>query len=138
MTDNLLEFSVAGDPVPQGSMKAFVVGGRAVLTSDNKKLKAWRKRLCVLIQAQLLGERISRDTAVGVRISFRLLKPKTVKRVFPTVKPDLDKLVRAVLDAITESGAWADDSQVIELHVRKSYTSTVAGVAVEVFQIPSK
>lgn len=41
----------------------------------------------------------------------------------PHVKPDLDKLLRAVLDSITQSGAWNDDAQVVELaRLAKVYT----------------
>ena len=33
---------VPGIPVPQGSTKAFVRGGRAIVTSANAKLRPWR------------------------------------------------------------------------------------------------
>lgn len=36
-------------------------------------------------------------------------------------RPDADKLARAVLDAITESGTIRDDAQVVSLRVRKRY-----------------
>jgi hypothetical protein len=36
-------------------------------------------------------------------------------------RPDADKLARAVLDAITESGTIRDDAQVVSLQVRKRY-----------------
>jgi hypothetical protein len=34
-------------------------------------------------------------------------------------RPDLDKLVRAVFDAIGSAGVWADDSQVVTVHAHK-------------------
>ena len=36
-------------------------------------------------------------------------------------RPDVDKLARAVLDAITESGTLRDDCQVVALSARKRY-----------------
>lgn len=36
-------------------------------------------------------------------------------------KPDIDNVVKAVLDALN-GVAYRDDTQVIELHVRKSYS----------------
>ena len=39
------------------------------------------------------------------------------------VKPDLDNLVKAVLDALNDL-AWHDDAQIIELHVSKKYVES--------------
>ena len=44
--------------------------------------------------------------------------PKRVTEV--TTKPDVDKLARAALDALT-GVLWADDSQVVSLHAQKEY-----------------
>lgn len=38
----MISFTVPGRPIPQGSMKAFVRGNHAHLTSDNPALKDWR------------------------------------------------------------------------------------------------
>lgn len=76
---------------------------------------------------------------VSVRITFFIPHPKTVKRHMPTVPPDIDKLCRAVLDALTDAGVWADDSQVVDLGATKVYATghhigahiTVEGLAHE-------
>jgi Holliday junction resolvase RusA-like endonuclease len=47
-------------------------------------------------------------------------KPRTVKRLHPTVAPDLDKLIRAALDAMT-AVAYLDDGQVTEINAMKVY-----------------
>jgi Holliday junction resolvase RusA-like endonuclease len=39
----------------------------------------------------------------------------------PTGKPDRDNLDKAVCDAITAAGLWADDSQVTDGRIRKRY-----------------
>ena len=39
------------------------------------------------------------------------------------VKPDLDNLVKSVLDALNDV-AWHDDAQIVELHVSKHYVSS--------------
>lgn len=47
---------------------------------------------------------------------------KPAKRYYPTVAPDLDKLLRALLDGIGQSGViWGDDSQVVRLTAWKAY-----------------
>jgi crossover junction endodeoxyribonuclease RusA len=63
------------------------------------------------------------DAAVEVRIAFYLPRPKSAprSRFYPTVRPDLDKLSRAVLDGITAGGALHDDSQVVMLVAAKHY-----------------
>jgi crossover junction endodeoxyribonuclease RusA len=56
---------------------------------------------------------------VYVRLEFVLPRPVSTpkRRTPPAVKrPDVDKLARAVLDALTSAGALADDSQVVDLH----------------------
>jgi len=71
----------------------------------------------------------------GIKITtdFLLLKPKSTKRAFPWVKPDLDKLVRAVLDALS-GVAYEDDSQVILIQATKTY-SDKQGVWITIEQI---
>jgi Holliday junction resolvase RusA-like endonuclease len=53
--------------------------------------------------------------------------PKKTNRRYPTTKPDIDKLSRAVLDALT-SVWYKDDSQVIQLEAQKIYTYGEPGV----------
>jgi Holliday junction resolvase RusA-like endonuclease len=60
------------------------------------------------------------DGAVQLDLTFVLVKPKTVKRIYPFVRPDLDKLCRAVLDALTGI-AYKDDQQVVTLNANKTY-----------------
>jgi Holliday junction resolvase RusA-like endonuclease len=52
---------------------------------------------------------------------FFMPKPKTVTRLLPSVKPDLDKLIRAIGDAATKSGVINDDSQICEIVAHKVY-----------------
>lgn len=54
----------------------------------------------------------------------------------PVTKPDVDKLARAVLDALT-GHAFRDDSQVVDLHVVKAYSDTpeAAGTLINVFDL---
>lgn len=59
---------------------------------------------------------------ITVDVDFTLSKPKSKPKwkLYPDVKPDLDKLVRAVFDSL--SGIiWKDDSLVCELSASKIY-----------------
>jgi Holliday junction resolvase RusA-like endonuclease len=53
--------------------------------------------------------------------------------LFPTVAPDLDKLLRLVNDAITDAGCvWLDDAQVVEIRARKVYVTTQPGCSIRI------
>jgi crossover junction endodeoxyribonuclease RusA len=54
---------------------------------------------------------------------------------WPIVAPDLDKLVRAVMDSVTDAGLWRDDSQVVAIHATKCYVTTPPGVTITVADI---
>ena len=63
------------------------------------------------------------DGYVTMTMLFTFVRPKSVKakkRPDMTVKPDLDKLCRTVLDALT-GVAYKDDSQVIGIIANKRY-----------------
>jgi crossover junction endodeoxyribonuclease RusA len=121
-----LTFAVPGDPLPKGSAKAFVVQGRARITSTTKGLKGWEQRVAL---AAPVG--IQFHGAVVLRVHFHLTRPKSVKARDHVTKPDLDKLTRAVGDALT-GVLYADDKQIVELHVRKDYAEQLPGVTVTV------
>lgn len=115
-------FFVAGVPVPQGSKTGYVVKGRAVLTDANKAaLKPWRAEVTRIARASWLDRVRLEDVPVRVEATFVFERPKSVKREAPSVKPDVDKLARALLDGVTDAGVWKDDSQVTRLEVEKVY-----------------
>lgn len=129
-----MEFFVPGIPAPQGS-KRHVGNGRMVESS--KALKPWREDIVRLATAAT-GTQL--DGAVAVEATFILLRPKSVtqaKRPRPTVKPDIDKLARAVLDALTIARTITDDAAVVNLHASKFYAdgSEQPGVHVRVMEV---
>lgn len=115
----MVTFFIEGTPIPQGSKNAYVRGGRAVLVEANKKLKPWREN--VAATARQIGHRFPKDTPVKLTALFIFERPKSVKREHMSVKPDLDKLMRALNDGLTDAGVWGDDSRVISMNVRKEY-----------------
>ena len=109
---------------PQGSKSAFTTPqGRIVLVESSKNLKRDRAIASKKIAktAQQMNWMIS-DKAIQIELLFLMSRPKTVKRIHHTVKPDTDKLIRYTLDAITDSQAvWKDDSQVTGIVAFKQY-----------------
>lgn len=127
-------FFVAGIPIPQGSKTAYVVKGRAVLADANgKKLKPWRKEITRVARASWF-DRPQVTGPVRVDLVFVFERPASVKRRLPSVAPDLDKLVRAIGDGVTDAGIWKDDGQVIRIVAEKVY-GTAPGVHVSVSEM---
>jgi Holliday junction resolvase RusA-like endonuclease len=118
-----LEFTVWGVPVPQGSMKAFLPKGwdRPIVTADNKKTKPWRQEIAGAALAAL-GKQSPAGKNVPIRIEVRFFfpRPKSVKALDKTTRPDLDKLLRSLGDALTGI-LWQDDAQVTEIHACKLF-----------------
>ena len=122
MIDPVVVFEVNGLPIPQGSKTAYVVKGRAVMADANKGLKGWRKTVTAAVPADpawpLQGPLV-------VHVTFRLPAPKSIpkdREGMPSIRPDLDKLVRSILDAVTDAKAWGDDGQVVEIWTLKTYS----------------
>jgi crossover junction endodeoxyribonuclease RusA len=138
----VVAFTVFGIPGPQGSKKAIPqskIGaggaryftGKVSMVESSKKVKPWRAAVheaaVDVIPAPLPG-------GVNVSITFYLPRPaghfgtgrnagtlKPSAPLYPAVKPDIDKLVRATLDALKTAGAYADDARVVDLHTAKRY-----------------
>lgn len=117
----MTEIIVKMKPVSQGSVQAITVNGKArVIHHKSKELYEQRGIIQELYHEEG-GEKI--DGAVALDLTFSFIRPKSVKekkRPYMTVKPDIDKLTRAVLDALTHH-AYDDDCQVVSLHVCKLY-----------------
>lgn len=115
----MFEALIDGIPRPQGSKTAYARKNRVVMFEANKNLPAWRTHAISTLKRYAPAEPMA--GALAVYLFFYLPKPKTATRRHPSVKPDVDKLSRAILDCLTQSGIIEDDSRVIELHAYKSY-----------------
>jgi Holliday junction resolvase RusA-like endonuclease len=116
----VIQVFVPGTPQPQGSKQGFIRGNRVVLVEANKKLKPWR----ALVKEALEASNVTCQpipAPVTLEVIFFMPKPKSVKREYPSVKPDLDKLIRSINDSATDAGVLQDDSQVIEIVAHKVY-----------------
>ena len=110
-----MSFYVPGTPAPQGSKRHV---GRGVLIESSKHVGPWRERIA-WFAAQNMHSRFT--GAVNVRLEFVMPRPKSLpqNRTPAAIKrPDVDKLARACLDAISGI-AYEDDSQVVGLHANK-------------------
>lgn len=122
-----LEFTVYGKAEPQGSTRAFIPKGwtRAIITSDNPKLKSWRQELAkaamvACCEAEKDEFPIHPRVPLQVALQFFFSPPKKVNCPHKTTRPDLDKLMRATLDGMTGI-VYTDDSQVAHAQISKTF-----------------
>lgn len=128
---------VPGTPVPQGSLSRGSHGG--LYHSNSAKLKAWRSTIARHVGEALPDGWETLTGAVRMRMLFAVEMSASTRRKYaecapykPTM-PDLDKLVRAVGDALTKI-VYVDDGQIVELAASKVFAdeSTPPGLTLRV------
>jgi Holliday junction resolvase RusA-like endonuclease len=134
---------VRGIPQAQGSVRAFVAGGRAHVATEgnrtNSPLGAWRTAIATEARREYGSEPAPRGpvklfawlTWPRPLAHYRAGKPERGLRAdAPLAKPsrpDVDKAARAILDALAGI-AYVDDAQVVELTVRKLWGDSPGAV----------
>jgi len=127
-----IQFFVHGLPVPQGSKKVI---GKNVIEMADARLRSWRQDVASAAKGAMAQEGAEAGIEpVDVRLMFFLPRPqghygtgrnanrlKPSAPTAPAVHPDLDKLARSVLDALTGI-CFRDDKQVVSLTAAKLYS----------------
>lgn len=125
---------IEGKAEPAGSKRGFVnpKTGGVIITDANKKSKPWQQIVAAAAREAMDG-RPPLEGPLELVASFYFVKPKSVKRDYPSVRPDTTKLLRGLEDALTGI-VWRDDAQVVQQHAFKSYADE-AHVYVTVQQV---
>lgn len=144
----VVEFTVRGEAVPQGSPRAFIVGKgtdreRAQVVSGAKgkgshgnPLAKWRANVAKAA-ADAMGDRPPVTGPVALELVFTMRRPashhvandrsrplRANAPVWCDKRPDVGKLARAVEDSLS-SVVYLDDAQVVDLHPTKPYGDTL-------------
>jgi len=129
---------VYGKPITQGSK---IRTRWSMRDSNGDTLIPWRDNVRA---AAVNAEDPFGEAPVQVDITFTFARPKghfgtgrnagtlnSSALPFPSTHAigDIDKLTRAILDALTDAGVWNDDSQVIQLVARKLFVGE--GIALD-------
>lgn len=115
---------VSGIPKGQPRPRAFAVGGKARVY-DPGTAENWKSQIALAFRDY---NEQPIEGPVAMAVSFYMPRPKRLMRIkdpdciIPhTSKPDIDNLLKAVMDALTTIGVWRDDTQVVELTTWKYY-----------------
>jgi Holliday junction resolvase RusA-like endonuclease len=120
-TEKSAYFRYTGTVRGQGRPK-FARCGSAVYAYESAKDRDYKQALATAYAEQCGGVSFGgAPVAVNITVMRALpkSKPKRVKCEEDTKKPDIDNIVKAVLDALVMAGCFDDDSQVIELSACK-------------------
>ena len=130
-----LVFFIEGDPVPKGR-------GR-IMSSGNKRWQVTPARTRMYehhvsdIAAREMIDACRLEPYDGplyVKLTFYLPRPKTVTRMWPFARPDLDNLTKSVLDGLN-GVVFHDDAQVCCMDLAKNYADERVGVNVEITEL---
>jgi Holliday junction resolvase RusA-like endonuclease len=127
-----LTVNIEGLPVPQGSLVSNG-HGRGLRHSNEIKLKPWRYTVVQAINSNRPKD-WDPSLPLSITATFRFERPQShfgtgknrgnLKPSAPIhhhVKPDLDKLTRAIGDAIEASGLVRGDQQIASWNIAKRY-----------------
>lgn len=128
----MFAFDVIGTAVQQGSKKAFAVKkggeftGQINVAEMAKGLRPWRKIVTAAANAAKADypQELPMDGPLFLVLEFWMPRPTShpkTKMTYPTKAPDLDKLIRAMGDSITDAKVWADDARVISISASEFY-----------------
>jgi len=141
-----LDFTVHGTPAGQGQV-SFLGRGRPAIHTNQKTLKPWRQAIidaalkatgrhqyiewgalseCAVCRTPKREHALLVGVPVAADITLTVPKPKSApktRRTWPITRfsTDIDHHARAVLDSLSAAGVFGDDSQVVELTIRKVY-----------------
>jgi Holliday junction resolvase RusA-like endonuclease len=132
----MLYFTIPGEARGKGRPRATARGGFARLYADPRT--AGYENLVALAAREALAGRAPLDEPLHMHVSVRLVPPASTSRkareamlrgeVHPGKRPDLDNVVKAVLDGCN-AVAFRDDCLIVSLSAVKRYDAE-AGVDV--------
>lgn len=126
-----ITLKVSTVPIPKGRPRFHISRRGQVHTFTPDKTSAFEYLIAQKFKEQSNSFKFERDIPLKVSLFFGMPIPmSTTKRrkaamldgvLKHTKKPDLDNLIKAVLDALNDV-AWEDDSQIIRVAAEKEYS----------------
>lgn len=127
---------VRGDPAPQGSKEIQRgKGGKAWMVESSKRVDPWRKAIVAACLTEDGKPRMTFTGPVAVGVAFMFRQAQSNEDDYPTGRNigDVDKLIRAVYDALTQAGVIEDDRFVVDvLPTTKRWSPSHSGARITV------
>lgn len=125
----MITFTVYGEPVAQERPRATTINGM-VRMYDPKKSRDFKQLVSLVASEKAPTSLLEGELELEVKIYRPILKSFSKKKIEiaesgllrPTTKPDVDNYVKAICDGCNNV-IWKDDSQIVDLHVSKFYST---------------
>ena len=128
-----IQLTVLGVAAPQGSKKHV---GHGRMVESSKRVGPWREAIVAEAQRQGVAGAML-DGPLAMTVAILLPRPRghygtgrnadVVRPAAPRApagRPDLDKLLRAISDALTQAAVWRDDSCLCQVSAMKLYADS--------------
>lgn len=118
----MFTFSVEGIPATQGSKTLY----RGRMVEASKKLPAWRSAVVLAAKHERMRNEQATPFDEPLKLVVHVFLPRPAKPKWerlPASKPDVDKLARAIMDALTIAEVIKDDALVVELQIKKLWAA---------------
>lgn len=119
-----VKISIPVEPVPKGrprlgqaKIKGSAFRTRPVAFTP-KATRIYESKLSHYINYKYSGPPL--EGPLSLTVIFYVKKPKSTKRIYPEVRPDLDNYLKAVMDACNRK-LYNDDGQIVTLSSSKFY-----------------
>jgi Holliday junction resolvase RusA-like endonuclease len=133
----VIKFEVIGVPAPKGSMVRMPNGAmlQGTSTTGRARLQEWARAVADAARDWLAEHPGTVGGPVKLEVHFRFPPTKSNPyRYWHSVKPDIDKLVRATGDALVHAGLLGDDATICSLQATKRFAQPDenAGATIEI------
>lgn len=119
-----IEIEVPGEAVPQARPRVTRRG-----TYDPPRCKAYKQKVALIAKTEMRGRPpMSGPVQMFVNVYHGI--PKSWSRnkkidaiadvIYPTTKPDIDNILKGIMDAL-KGIVWKDDAQVVIIEAMKEY-----------------
>lgn len=115
------KFLITFDSMPRGTaqMKRYNSYTRTYFKS--KALQETHKQFALALKPYKPKKPSEAPIKLCIWLAFDIKSPKRLWGTWKTTKPDCDNYVKEFIDVMTELGWWKDDSQIVDLRIRKTY-----------------
>jgi crossover junction endodeoxyribonuclease RusA len=136
---------IPGEAAPQGSKRHV---GKGVMVESSKRVRPWRDLIVTMCLERTRAGDAGFVGPVDVWLTFRFDRPKhhygtgrnknllkPAAPTYPRTGGDLDKLMRAVADALGRkhgAGVIADDADIVTFNAAKRYATPLAPVGCDI------
>ena len=122
----MVEIVVPGQPVPQPRPRVSTRGGIGrAYTPKGHAIHAYRQAIQLMARTvgRIDGAAVLEVEAVFERAASHWRKHDLRPGAPRWPRADGDNVLKAVADALTDAGIWADDDQVVDWRIRKRFAS---------------